>query len=94
MERLRRGIDAVISLRFALLRELPDFWVGFYQFLESEKPKMKDQYMAERLLDQGRQALFENDLNKLKVTVQQLLLLLPSEEREAVQQGFGSGLVK
>lgn len=93
----------LLKARLADLRDLgagivvrqPDFWVGYLQYLEERRQHMEDQAAAERLFMQAQRAITSNDFESLKAAVQQLIRLLPPEEREAAEArgGFGGTIM-
>lgn len=88
IDRLLRTIESMRELFFVLLREQPEFWVGFLGFLEEQKNNLTNQNLAARLFQQGHRAIQANDLPGLKNAVQQLINLLPPEKKEAIITGY------
>jgi molecular chaperone DnaK len=93
-EPLRKKIEQVFELHREILFEQPGFWLGFFNQLVEQRAKMKDQQVAERLINQGRQFIGSGNVQGLRNVVAQLLGLLPREVAEAVQRGYQSGLLK
>lgn len=93
-EPLRKAITQVTDLHYEILFEQPGWWVGYFNYLLAQRDKMKDQGSAERLIDQGRLCINKNNIQGLRSAVVQLLALLPQEVQDAVQRGFGSGVIK
>lgn len=88
---LRRKRDDLSSLKFRILRELPEWWVGLLQDLEDYRPQMRDQVQADRLFAQGYRAINDNDVQSLKSAVNQLISLLPVDRQTDIGgKGFGS----
>lgn len=93
-ERLKKHMENIAALHQEILFEQPGFWLGFFDFLLAERTKMRDQAAAERLINQGRQAIDRGNVAGLRGTVIQLLQLLPKEEAAAIQSAYGSHVVK
>ena len=90
---LRRKIDELDKVRFDILLDSPQWWVGFLYYLEeNDKTRMSDQVQAARLFAEGHRAVDKNDLPKLQNAVRQLLNILPEKERQAISSGYGSSL--
>lgn len=87
---LHRKSQELTALLVSVLIEHPGFWVGHLEHLEGLKGSMKDQRRADRLFQQGNQAIQRDDVAALQVAVRQLVLLLPSEEQDVMRAGFGS----
>ncbi len=94
VETVRRKAEEMCNLRFAILRGDPGFWVNALDNMEEWKSDMRDKQQAERWLVEGRRAIQNNDLDKLKVAVRQLASLLPDNKREAHDFGFGSTIIQ
>jgi len=89
---LVRTADDLSSLQVAILREQPDFWVGFFQYLEESRHQMTDQARAEDLFQSGYRAQNANDVPRLRAIVQQVIALLPRDEQARVSTRYNSGL--
>ena len=87
---LRRKNTELSGLRFRVLRERPEFLVGWLQYLEEHKATMRDRSQAEQLIGQGNRAINNNDLQGLKAAIQQLVTLLPPSAQQEMERGFGS----
>jgi molecular chaperone DnaK len=87
---LRRKITELSGLRFRVLRERPEFWVGWLRYLEEHKATMRDRSQAEQLIGQGNRAINNNDLQGLKAAIQQLITFLPPAAQQEMERGFGS----
>jgi molecular chaperone DnaK len=87
IELLRTMTEDVRDLYWRVTVRQPEFWVGYFQYLEEQKAHMSDQVAAERLLAQGRRAMQMEpfDFEALKAAVRQLIALLPPGEREAAE---------
>ncbi len=83
---IRRKSEEIDTLAIMVLRERPEFWVGFFQHLEEYRARMVDQAAADQLISQGYQAMQANDLPRLKAIVQQLLGLLPQDVRDEIER--------
>jgi len=87
---LHRKSQELIALQVSILIQHPGFWVGHLEHLEGLRGTMNDQRRADRLFQQGNQAIQRDDVAGLQAAVRQLVLLLPSEEQESMRAGFGS----
>ncbi|MHB2149965.1 Hsp70 family protein [Calditrichota bacterium LG25] len=83
---LRQKIDQMEDLRFAILREQPGFWVSWFEYLVEMDDKMTDHLRAKELIAEGRRAIANNDLERLKSTVKQLISLLPPDQQEEAKE--------
>jgi molecular chaperone DnaK len=90
-DQIRRKMDEIDTLVIIVLRERPEFWVGFFQHLEERKQYMTDQAQAQQLFTQGNRAIQGNDIARLKACVQQLLPLLPKEQQDEINDFTGVG---
>lgn len=93
LDQLIRSIQVLSALHSELLVERPGFWVGYFQYLCEQRASMRDQSQAQHLIDQGNQALQNNDLPRLQGTVRQLIGLLPADERARAEGAHGSGVI-
>jgi molecular chaperone DnaK len=87
---LQRKISELIGLAFRVQKEDPRFWIDVFHDLEERRQTMQDPEQAEQWIDQGTRAMHNNDLTSLQAAVQQLIALLPSDQRQDVRKGFGS----
>lgn len=91
---LRRSMEWMDSLKFQVLQEQPEFWVGLYQYVEELQSEMTDKKLAQQLLSQGRKAIENKDVASLKAAVRQMFGLLPvKNQEEASSRGFGSTIL-
>ncbi|MDI6763302.1 MAG: Hsp70 family protein [Thermodesulfobacteriota bacterium] len=90
---LQTKVSELRDTAFRLLREQPNFWVSWFQYLEKEKTVMRDHAQAELLLNQGRRAMENQDLQSLQAAVRQLYALLPVEQQRDGQKAFGSTVI-
>jgi molecular chaperone DnaK len=93
VDQVRHNVSEIASLMYRVCFEQPSFWTALFENLQKEKAKMRDRNQAEQLIIQGNRAIQGNDLPRLKATVQQMFALLPEEQRQQIQGGFGSGVV-
>jgi molecular chaperone DnaK len=92
-DQLRRLIGEMHTLTIQVLREQPEFWLFLFQDLRGRREYMRDPRQADQVIAQGQRAIEANDLPRLKAAVQQLIELLPVEQRTEVGAGFGSGVI-
>ena len=94
-EPLRKKIEQINESHYEILFAQPGWWIGYFNFLVSERSKMRDQAAAERLINQCRGSIDNNNLQGLRAGVVQLLGLLPRDvQEEAQRRGFVSGVSK
>jgi len=87
---VRAKAEAIEDLRLRVVWRRPETWVGCLEYLDGQRPHMRDQKMAEKLLAQARRSVEGNDLEGVKAAVRQLFGLLPPDEQaEADARGFG-----
>jgi molecular chaperone DnaK len=60
----------------------PGFHVGRLEWLKEQKSTMRDQSLADQLIQQGVRALNNNDIDGLKAANRQLIGLLPANKQE------------
>lgn len=89
---LRRKVKETDTLRFQILQTQPGFWLAMLENLETLRGTMRSPDKAEQLFRTGRQAANQGNVPALKGAVQQLIELLPAEER--AKQGFGGDTTK
>ena len=92
-EALRRKLAEVSNLQREILSAQPGFWIAFFDHLVSEQGNMSDQRLAQRLINQGRQWMSDDNVEGLRTVVAQLMALLPRGQAEEVQRGYQSGLL-
>ena len=90
VDHLRRLVEDTHGLSLRILVEKPEFWGGFFQHLQEKKSLMRDRSQADQLFAQGQIAMQNNDVQRLKAVVQQLIALLPSDEQKEIKGGFDS----
>ena len=54
---------------------------------------MRDSSQADLLITQGNRAINNNDIESLKAAIQQLIALLPEDQKENFRKGFGSTIL-
>ncbi|MCG3144188.1 MAG: Chaperone protein DnaK [Gammaproteobacteria bacterium] len=94
IDQLRRKIDDLKEIYYRIARRQPDFWVGWLNYLESQRERMREQHKAEQLFARADRAISENELPVLASSVRQLLDLLPEEERQEADSAFGSTVIR
>ena len=92
-EILEQKINALNSLRFAILWAHPEFWIGGLEYMKDNKSKMTNQSKAEELLNEGYQYLGEQDYDRVRITVHQLSELLPEGQKQEHDYGLGSTVI-
>jgi len=89
---LRKRIDQMNDFSLMVYREQPEFWVGCFDYAKENKSSMKDVSMSEQLIIKGERAIQNNDLEGLKLVVQNLYDLLPIAQQQSM--GFGGNTYK
>jgi molecular chaperone DnaK len=90
---LQTKISELREIGFGILRQQSGFWVDWFQYLENEKGSMRDQSQVDHLLNQGRRAMENQDLQALQGVVRQLFALLPVDKQRDAQKAFGSTVI-
>lgn len=90
---LQRKVDELWHLGFAVLWRQPEYVVNFFYHLESRKALMSDPAAAARLLERGKTAIGEGDIQQVKECVGDLLDLLPYEQGEEEKRAFGANVL-
>jgi molecular chaperone DnaK len=93
-EELRGKIEQVRRLWITIFTAQPEFWVGQLQELEKQVDSMSDQARANRLLNQGRAFVSQNNLDGLRNVVKELWNLLPTEAVTEIQRGYQAGVMR
>jgi molecular chaperone DnaK len=95
VELLRTRIEDVRDLGGRIVVRQPGFWVGYLDYLEQRRSRMRDQAASDRLFTQAQRAINSNDIEALKAAVRQLIALLPPDEQEAAEArgGFGGTII-
>lgn len=92
-DRLARKIEEGENLHSQILVSIPAFWVGCFRRLENDGGNFSEPNAAERLFERGRSFLRENNVDGLQDVVRKLWNLLPKEQAEQQQRGFGSNII-
>jgi len=90
---LKDHVEKVEALGTQVVVRQAWFWIGYLEYLESEKDKMQDQAQADLLFAQGRRAINDNDLEALKAAVRQLIALLPFPD-QVEARGYGGTTIR
>lgn len=83
-KRLKKIIDEVMSVRWAVLFRQPGFWVGAFQEIKKNPKGFRNQKRGEELLEEGGMALQRQDLDALKSIMIELWSLTPSEVQDKI----------
>lgn len=90
---LREHIEQIRSIGMQIVLRKPEIWIYWLQDLEKQTASMTDVAQAERLFEQGRRAVNNEDFESLKAAVQQLFALLPREQQEEIR-GYGGTTIR
>jgi molecular chaperone DnaK len=93
-DRLRLVQARVFALAHEILFEQPSYWVGMFKYLEGERSEMSDQGTVDKLLNQGRACIDQENLQGLMNVVRQLWELIPTEVSEVIRRGYDSSLLR
>jgi molecular chaperone DnaK len=91
---LRAKLKQGRALYWQLLFAQPAFWVYQFQQIEKDSSSLTDQVRANRLCDQGRAFVSQNNPEGLSNVVRELWKLMPEDAVEEVKRGYQSGLIK
>ena len=83
-KRLKKIIDELMSVRWAVLFRQPGFWVGAFQEIKKSPKGFRNQQRADELLEEGGMALQRQDLDSLKSIMIELWSLMPAEKQDTI----------
>jgi len=89
---LRESVEAINLFALKIVAAHPLFWSTFYEDLKGKRSQMKDQNRASQLFYDGNQAVKNENIEKLKQIIIQLMELLPESERPSLP-GHGGGTI-
>jgi len=92
-DRLRKKIEQIADLHREVLFAQPAFWVAMFNHAEEQKPQMRDQALAGRLIAQGRQCIDHGNVQGLRAAVAQLMDLLPQQVVEELKSRIESDII-
>lgn len=90
---IRERIDDLHTLKIQMLARRPEWWLGYFEYLESKEEEMTDQNLAARLITAGRREINNGPLENLQNICVQLMNLLPVDERK-LREGYGSTIMR
>jgi len=88
---LRRKVDEMYQLRMRILGDVPDFWIGYRDYLLERRDQMLDPTQAQLWFQHADRAIVGNNIDALRTAVHQLVALLP-QQQEA--RGYGGGTIR
>ena len=91
-DRVRRISGNIQNVYYEILLAQPDFWVGAFNQLTTQRSQMKDSQRADRLFNHARDCIAKNNSLGLQNVVRELWELLPRELAEKAKRGYGSGV--
>jgi molecular chaperone DnaK len=94
IDRLRKKREQVESLYWEIVFAQDGFWVDCFNRLEKDKQRIADTSRGDRLFDQGRQCIQNNNVNGLRNVVTQLWDLLPKPPTKEEMRGYGSWVIR
>jgi len=92
MDRLRKRREQIESLYWDIVFAQDGFWVDCFNRVEKDKHEITDRARGDRLFDQGRKCIQNNNPNGLRSVVTQLWDLLPKAPTKDEMRGYGGGL--
>lgn len=90
---IRERIDDLHTLKIQMLARRPEWWIGYFEYLESNEEEMTDRNLAARLITAGRREINNGQLENLQNLCMQLVNLLPADERN-LREGYGSTIMR
>jgi molecular chaperone DnaK len=93
-DRVRRISGNIQNVYYEILLAQPDFWVGAFNHVTTQRSQMKDSQRADRLFNHGRDCIAKNNSLGLQNVVRELWELLPRELAEKAKRGYGAGVVR
>ena len=87
IDNLRKVVEDLRDLYFAVLLAQDDFWRSQFDRLRDE-PEYVDALRAQRLIEEGDRAIKRSDIPSLRTIVWELHGLLPSSQRGALDRRF------
>lgn len=93
-EPLQKKVEQLQSLQREIWAAQPAFWLGFFEYLIEQRHTMQNRDGADRLINQGRKFIDNNNLEGLQVVVNQLRNLLPPDAAAVADRGYKSALLR
>lgn len=90
---IRERIGDLHDLKFQLVMRRPEWWIGYFEYLESNEEEMTDRNLAAKLITAGRREINNGQLENLQNLCRQLANLLPADERN-LREGYGSTILR
>lgn len=90
---IRERIDDLHTLKIQMLARRPEWWLGYFEYLERNEEEMTDRNLAARLITAGRREINNGQLENLQNLCMQLVNLLPADERN-LREGYGSTIIR
>lgn len=92
---LRRKLERIWAIYYGeILVNRPEFWVSLFNNLLAVRGDMRDTATADRLFDQGREAIDRENIQGLQNSVRHLHSLLPQEQAEQLRREAYSSSVQ
>jgi molecular chaperone DnaK len=94
VDRLRKKREQVESLYWDIVFAQGEVWVNYFNQQEKEKARISDHARRDRLLNQGRLCIQNNNINGLRSVVTQLWDLLPKPPtKDEMRRGYLSDVI-
>lgn len=90
---IRERLDDLHTLKIQMLARRPEWWLGYFEYLERNEEEMTDRNLAARLITAGRREINNGQLENLQNLCMQLVNLLPADERN-LREGYGSTIMR
>ncbi len=92
-EKIQQVIDELGRLEWAILMRTLDFLNGMFSHLVERRASMNDQIQASQLIDSGRRAAANEDVEELRLINGRLWNLMPEKEQDSDEMRVYTGIV-
>jgi molecular chaperone DnaK len=94
LDKLEIKLNNLISLKFHLFKSDPGFWDYILEMLSTDKEKSTEPFTVQKLIDEAKEHLNNNNLNKVDRLVGRIYGYFPDDEAEVILSGYGSTVMK
>ncbi|MGH2588832.1 MAG: Hsp70 family protein, partial [Dehalococcoidia bacterium] len=94
LREIKRVASKLFRLRFEILTQQPEWWVGYFNYMCNTVRGWTDTLQAEALMRQGRAEIVREDILGLRETCMQLRRLIRPEDEELVNRFQNVGIRK
>jgi molecular chaperone DnaK len=92
VEVLRHKTKELVAFCWRFQREQPATWIGLLKYLQTKQVILLEPALAEQLFQRAHLAVKADDFQVLRATTQQILDLLPLEEKQSL--GYGGSTMR